>query len=123
LRIVVPPFVVGDVLQRLKCVVVSIGEAAIDHPSCGTLGIADAEVGRLEDGAHYPFGRHRMLADKIPVACQHAAKILRPRAVHVAVHDDVTNSSAAQLLWLRRRAQERVDLSVDKELHWSNGWT
>src|SRR5947209_307977 len=64
-----------------------------------------------------------MSADKVPIARQHAAKVLRPGAVNVKVQDYVPDFSGAQLLWLRRRAQERVDLSVDKELHWSNGRT
>src|SRR5438093_138407 len=123
LGIVVPPSVEGNVLQRLERIVVSIGEAVIDHPSRRSCGIADAEVGRLEDRAHYAFSRHRMSADKVPVARQHAAKVLRPGAVHIAVYDYVPKLSCAQLLRLRWSTQERVSFPVDKELHWSNGRT
>src|SRR5216684_8014436 len=47
--IVIAPFVIGHVIQRLQCVVVASREPAVDHPSCSACRIACAQVGRLED--------------------------------------------------------------------------
>src|SRR4051794_7262400 len=49
------------------------------------------------------------------VAGHHAAKILRPGVIQGGVDDHSTDPTSAQFLRLRRKAQERVDLSVRKQ--------
>jgi hypothetical protein len=51
-----------------------------------------------------------------PIAPQHAAEILRPRAVHGAVDDDVADMPRAQILRLGRKAQKGIDLSFHELL-------
>src|SRR5271165_2953208 len=48
LGVVFPPFVVGDVAQRLQRVVVAGGETAVDQPSRGAGRVAGAEIGSLQ---------------------------------------------------------------------------
>ena len=50
------------------------------------------------------------------MTAQHAAEILRPRAVDGSVHDDVADMPGVQLLRLGRKAQESVDLAIDETL-------
>src|SRR5215813_5469051 len=47
---------------------------------------------------------------------QHAAEILRPRAIDRAVDDDMTDALGAQLLWVWRDSEECVNLAVNKQL-------
>src|SRR5271165_892322 len=51
LVIVLAPFVVRDLVERLQRVIIARGETAIDEPSCGPRRLGDAEVGGFEDGA------------------------------------------------------------------------
>jgi hypothetical protein len=57
-----------------------------------------------------------MVAHEIPVAPEHAAEILRPRAIHRAVDDDVADLARAQILRHRRQTQASVDLAVGEQL-------
>src|SRR5689334_12859696 len=59
-----------------------------------------------------------MLADKLPVACKHAAEVLRPGPVYSAADDHASDVSRAQFLWLRRKAEESVDLALREKLFW-----
>src|SRR5215470_19324260 len=56
-----------------------------------------------------------MLADVIPIARQHAAEIMRPREIGRRVEDDVAGMPGAQLLWLRRKPEEGIDLALNKQ--------
>jgi len=53
-----------------------------------------------------------MIADEFPVARQHAAEILRPRAVQRRGGDDMAGMPGAQLLRLRGKAEEGIDLAL-----------
>jgi hypothetical protein len=41
---------------------------------------------------------------------------LRPRTIDRAVGDDAADAPGAELLRLRRKAEERIDLALDEEL-------
>ena len=57
-----------------------------------------------------------MIADIFPVAHQHAAKILRPRAVHRRADDHLSDMAGAQLLRIGWKREEGVDLTFRKKL-------
>src|ERR1044071_4778350 len=59
-----------------------------------------------------------MLAYKLPVACKHAAEVLRPGPVDGAVDDHASDVASAQFLWLRWKAEEGVDLALREKLFW-----
>src|SRR5215831_14645206 len=64
-----------------------------------------------------PFRRRRILAYKLPVRREHAAKIQRPPSVHAAVDDHAPNFFGSEFLRDRREVKDGVDLPVHKELH------
>src|SRR5208282_5594203 len=61
LGVVFPPFVVGDIAQRLQREVVASGETPVDQPLRDGGRVAGAEVRRLQDGAEHALCRDRML--------------------------------------------------------------
>src|SRR5262249_16377368 len=77
--IVVAPACVGNLLHRLKRIVVLI--ALRRHQAGGLLGLGSAKVRCLGDGAHGTLRSHWMPADKLPVAGNDAAQVLRPGAI------------------------------------------
>src|SRR5271163_3451593 len=81
LSVVLPPFVVGDLVQRLKGIVVGRGEAAGDNPTRDARRISDAKVRGLEDGTQNALCGNGMLANELAITREHAAEILRPRTV------------------------------------------
>src|SRR6266849_4890130 len=95
--IVIAPFVIGHVIQRLQCVVVASREPAVDHPSCGACRIACAQVGRLEDRPQDALSGDGVGPDEVAIGGEHAAKILRPRAVDGTVDDHAPDAAGAQL--------------------------
>jgi hypothetical protein len=64
-----------------------------------------------------------MLADELPVARQHAAEVLRPRAVCDTINDHAADLARTQFLRLGGEAEERVDLSLGEKLLWRDRWT
>jgi hypothetical protein len=50
-------------------------------------------------------------------AGQHTAEILRPRGLDGGVDDHPADMASAEMLRLRRKAEERIDLSVREELN------
>src|SRR6516165_8441680 len=52
---------------------------------------------------------------ELAIAREHAAEILRPWPVHRCIEDDATDFLRAQFLRLRRKAEERVDITVDNK--------
>jgi hypothetical protein len=74
-----------------------------------------AEIRCRKDGTHDAFGRDRVRGNEFPVARQHAAEILRPRLLHGGIEDYVTDMPGAQILGLGRKAQERVDLTLNEQ--------
>jgi hypothetical protein len=67
-------------------------------------------------GTQRALGRHRVALHVVPVPCQHATEILGPRAVHCTVDDHVTDMPSAQILWLGREPQKRIDLALHEQL-------
>lgn len=57
-----------------------------------------------------------ILSDEFAIPRQHAAKILRPRAIPRAVDDDMTDVLRTQTLWFWRKSEEGVDLALGKQL-------
>src|SRR5215813_14268384 len=86
-----------------------------EHPR-GTHRVGGAKIRRLQDRAHHPLGGNGMIYNIIRATGQHAAEILRPRAIDRAVDDDMTDALGAQLLWVWRDSEECVNLAVDKQL-------
>src|SRR5208282_2301953 len=120
LGVVLAPFIVGDVADRLQRIVVAGGKAPFDEALRGRRRLAGAEVGGLQNSAQHPFGRDRVIADEFPVAREHAAEILRPRPVHCAVDDNVAEMPGAKFLGYGREAETGVDFTRSEEL--SRGW-
>src|SRR5437867_13062338 len=56
-------------------------------------------------------------ADELAVASEHAAEVLRPRALLSATHDDVSDLALPKLLNLLGERLIRVELSLREELH------
>ena len=81
LGVVFAPFIVGDLVERLKGIVVGTGEAAGDDSARNPRRIRDAKVRGLEDGTENTLGGDGMFANKFAITREHAAKILRPRVV------------------------------------------
>src|SRR5207302_3557855 len=108
--VVVAPFIVGELAQRLEGIVIAGGETTIDEPPRDTCRFSGAEVGGFEDGPHYAFGRDWMPSHVFGVAGQHTAEILRPGAVDRGVNDHMADMASAEILGLRRKAEDRVDL-------------
>src|SRR5207245_1798812 len=104
--IVVTPFVVGDFLEHLERMIIPRGKAPIHNLLRDSFWLCDANVSSFDDRAQEALGRDRILSYKIPVAYQHAAEVLRPRAVYGAIDDDVTDLAGAKFLRLRWKAQE-----------------
>src|SRR5213596_3826718 len=61
--VVVPPRGVRYLLHRLEGVGVVV--PFVGHQPSGPVGLNGTEVGRLQDRAERPLGRHRVLADKL----------------------------------------------------------
>src|SRR5262249_61894486 len=106
LGIVFPPFVVWDVAQRLKTVVVARGITALDDLTRDASRITGAEIRGLQVGAQHTLGGNRISPHEFAVAGQHAAEILRPRAIKSGIEDRTADMSGAQFLRLRREAPE-----------------
>ena len=106
---------IGDVVQPLPRVVVARREAAIDQALGDPIGLGGANVGRPHHRAHDTLGRDRIAADKIGVADQHAAEILRPRPVDRAVENHVACPEGARFLRKGRIGHERIDLVVGEK--------
>src|SRR6266542_1393683 len=57
-----------------------------------------------------------MLADIVAVAAQHAAEILRPRAVEGAAEDYMAGVAGAQFLGLGRQGEKGIELAIDEKI-------
>jgi len=104
--IVVAPACVGNLLHRLKRIVVLIAHRR--HQAGGLLGLGSAKVRCLGDGAHGTLRSHRMPADKLPVAGNDAAQVLRPGAIQAAADDHMADLLLPQLLWNRGEAHQLI---------------
>src|SRR5882724_835262 len=116
LGIVFVPFIVGKPAQRLQRVVIASSKTTIDEAPRDTCRFGGAKVGGFEDGPHYAFGCDGVSAHVFAVAGEHTAEILRPGAVHGGVDDHMPDAASAEILRLRRKAEECVDLSLREEL-------
>jgi hypothetical protein len=56
--------------------------------------------------------------DVVRVTRDHAAEILRPRAVDAAVNDHVAYMPRAQFMRIGRVREKRVDLALRKQVEW-----
>src|SRR5262249_15743211 len=83
-------------------------------PLRGERWLAGAEIRGLQDRAKHAFRCDRVFADVVAVTDHHAAEILRPWAIRSGVENDVPGVASAQLLRLRRKSQEPVDLTLAK---------
>src|SRR5215469_11615552 len=106
--IVLPPFVIGNVTQRLQRIVAVERKTAFDESSRSEQGLAGAEIGTLQNGAHDAFSRDWILSHILPVARQHAAEIFRPGAIYRAVDDNMVDLPGAQFLGHRRQTEACV---------------
>src|SRR4029077_10913356 len=79
-------------------------------------GVRGAEIRGLENRAHHAFCRGGITPDEVAVADEHAAEVLRPRAIHGALQHDASDLLGVQFLEVWRKAQERIDLPVDEKL-------
>src|SRR5262249_941686 len=69
-----------------------------------------------ENGAHDTLGRNWVVADKIGIAHQHAAEVLRPGVVDCTIEDRVSDVAGTQLLRLRRDVPLAIDLTFSEKL-------
>src|SRR5215467_9955848 len=109
LRHVLAPARIGNFPECLPRVL-ELGRVLLFHEKAGhAVGLARAEVGRLEERAKCSLCRYRMLAGELPVGRRHAAEILGPWPVGRGVDHDMTDLPRSQLLGLRREPDESVD--------------
>src|SRR6516164_5855047 len=114
--IILAPLVVRILLQRLKGIVVPRREAALDQLPCCVCRFGCAKICNLEYCAQNALRCNRVRADKIGIAGEHTAVIVRPRAVHCGAEYHVTDTTRMQLLGLWRKPKEGVDLPGGKQL-------
>jgi hypothetical protein len=117
LGIVFPPAHVRNFLDRLQRIIVAGREPGIDDLPCNARRLACAEIGGFDNGAQHALGRNRVFSDVPAIGRQHAAEILRPRAVKDAVDNHASDIAAAQLLRLGREPKKGIDLPIRKQLH------
>lgn len=115
--VLAPPVVGGELLHELERELVAGRVLAVDERARHPLWFLGAQVRRLQDRAERPLGRHRVSPNEFPVAADHAAEVLGPRPVCRRVEENVADSPRPELLWLRREAQERIDLLLGEEPH------
>src|SRR5262249_35436338 len=91
-RVELAPAVPWDLVQGLeRAGVGKLDEAAVVHLPYGTLRLRPAQIGRLQDGAQHALGGNRIPLDKVRVAGQQAAEILRPRLIQRHIQDRATD--------------------------------
>ena len=71
-----------------------------------------AKVGGFDDGAQDALGCDRISADIVPACREHAAEILRPRAVYGAIDDHASDAAGTKFLGLGRKAKESINLAL-----------
>src|SRR5262249_16317374 len=96
LVIVLTPFVVGQLAKCLLCGILARGEGAVDELPCNALPVGDAEIGGFKNGAQNSLGRNRIFADKLAIAGEHAAEILRPGPINRTVDHDMADMPGPQ---------------------------
>src|SRR5262249_51250140 len=116
LGVVVPPFVVLDFANSLEGVVVLARDASVDELPRDSRRVANAEVGGVENRPERSLGRDRVPPGVFTVGRNHAAKVLRPRAVDRRIQNHVTSIAGAYFLRLGREGKERVDLALCKQV-------
>src|SRR5262249_62127348 len=61
------------------------------------LRVGGAQIGGLEDRPQCPFGCDRMLPHEVPMCADHAAEVLRPRAVRGRAEQKIAVLGGARL--------------------------
>src|SRR5438445_357132 len=74
------------------------------------LRVRGTQIGGLEDRPQRPLGRDGVLPYEVPMRADHAAEVLRPRALRARAEHQVADPLAAQLLRDRREPREGVNL-------------
>src|SRR2546425_8298710 len=106
LRVILPPHVVGDILECLEGVVVARCVAVVHEEPGHPLWLEGTDVCRFHDGTERPFRRYRVLADKLPIPGHRAAEILGPWAVHGGSEQDPPNLLRPDFLRDRWQGEE-----------------
>jgi hypothetical protein len=70
---------------------------------------------RLQERAQDPLDRDRMRPHELAVGVGHAAEVLGPGAVHQAVDHHLPHLPGAQLLGLRGKGQDGIDLAFGQQ--------
>src|SRR5215831_14165921 len=115
--IVLAPTAVRETFYGFERVIVVFGYAFADNGLGNLLGRDSADLIRVQNGANGALRGDRVLSHKLPVAYQHAAKVLRPRPVYGAIHNDAPDLFRAKLLRLCGESQVGIDLPFREELH------
>src|SRR6516164_6575256 len=114
--IVLTPAIVRHVRKSLNRIVAAGREGPIYHTLRNKGRSVHAQIRRPEHGANQTLGSHGIFSYKFSIASQHAAKIIRPRAILRAVDDDMADVLRTQTLWFWRKSEEGVDLALSKQL-------
>jgi hypothetical protein len=95
---------------------VAICEPLIHHTLRNKGRLTYAQIRRPKHGANHALSGYGILSDEFAISRQHAAKVLRPRAIEGAIDDDVTDVLGTQTLWFWRKSEKSVDLALSKQL-------
>src|SRR5262249_7899337 len=115
LGVVLTPPRVRSLSESLPCVLVLFRVALVDEEPRNLLGLARADVGRLEDRTESALRRDRMFPNELSMGPHSATKVPRPGLVQRAVHYDVADLLRAQLLRIGRESQVGVNFPFGEE--------
>ena len=91
--------------------------AFVDKKSGGPLRLARADIRAFHKRPHHPLGGYRVLGDELAICGHHAAEVLNPGTVHIAVHQDTPDFAVPQFLRDGWEVQQGIDLSFSEEPH------
>src|SRR6266851_7718587 len=114
--VILPPPGVGNLLQGLHRIGVGLHKAPLYEGPSDPIRLEGAHVCRLREGAQHPLGGRRVLLGALNVRYRHAAEILGPGPILSGAYDHMSDFSCPELLGIRGKAQQPIDLPVGEEL-------
>src|SRR6266545_6166971 len=110
-RVVLAPARVGNLPESLRRVGQLSGVPATHDEASRLLWVRGAQIGGLENRPQRPLRRNGVLPYEVSVRADHAAEVLRPRAIRGRAEHQMADPLGAHLLWDRWEAREGVDLA------------
>src|SRR5262245_17366067 len=115
LGVVLPPPAVRHVLHGLQRIVIALRETPLHDGAGHALRLQSADLIGLEDRPQSPLGRHRVLADEVPVGHHATTEILGPGTVGRRIDHDAPDLLRAELLTDGGRGHQAVDFALDEK--------